>query len=187
MAGPAERTAQQTRQGLMATGNRVRGQGTAAVAGFDARDYLSADALGSLFEQAGRTTFMPQLRGLQARNSARGIRGPLAGATEGDLAASFRRDLMATAGRFAGQAGQMNLSRAGRLAEIGGEDRAQGLSLLGTELELEMARAAEKQRKKSGWGGIIGGAIGGLAGSFIPGVGTGLGAAMGSRLGGSVA
>lgn len=183
--GPEARLRDASRD-LMRSGGAVRSEGTAAIRGFDPSDYLGADALRAVFDEATRTNFLPQLRGLQARNARRGIRGKLAGATEGDLASAFQRNLLARTAEFGAERGRMAFNRGRELAEIGGTDRAQGLSLLGTELELKMARDAEKARKRSGWGGLLGGALGGLAGSFIPGVGTGLGASIGSRLGGAV-
>lgn len=169
---------------LRAGGGATRAAGTSAVREFDATNYLGADALQSVFDESTVTNFMPQLRRLQARNARRGVRGNLAGATEGDLASSFHRNLMARVAAAGGERARLDLGRAGRLADIGGEDRAQGLSLLGTELELKMARDEAKRNRKRGiWGTLgagAGAAVGGLMGNPA------LGARIGSRIGGAL-
>lgn len=184
----AERRASRARRRSLTRGGRIQSEGVAALRDFDPRDFLGADALQAVFDEATISNFLPQLRGLQARNARRGVRGPLAGALEGDLASGFQRNLLATAGRFGSQAANLEVGRGQALAEIGGTERAQGLSLLGTELELELAREqarrAREGRRKSALGTGIGGAIGAAAGSLIPGIGTGIGAAVGSSLGG---
>jgi len=161
-------------------------RGTQALERFDPGQFLGADALSSIFDQATRSNFLPQLRSLQARNAARGVRGPISGALEGDLASGFQRNLLAEVARAGGQRASLDFSRAQQLAEIGGAQRAQGISLLGTELELGLARQlAEQQRKsrrKRGIAGLIGSVGGGLIGSAF-GAG-GLGASIGSKLGG---
>lgn len=181
----------QTRAGLMASGEATRAEGLNAIRAFNADAYLGADALRSIFDQATTTNFMPQLRQLQARNAAKGIRGPLTGAVEGDLASGFRRDLMGTVAQYGAQRANLDISRAGQIAEIGALDRGQGISLLGTELELQLAeeqrRREERQRRRSGWGSLIGAGLGGVLGSVVPGVGTAIGAGLGARLGGAVA
>jgi hypothetical protein len=159
------------------------------LAGFDPDRFLGPEALSSVFEQATRTSFMPQLRGLQARSARRGIRGPLAGALEGDLTAGFQRNLLAEVGRNRATAAGLSLRSIGELGGLAGTRRAQGISLLGTELELDLARkqaAAETaQKRRSGLGSLLGGVAGGIAGSIIPGLGTAVGAGIGSRIGGA--
>lgn len=175
------------RERLLERGERTRTEGLEAIRTFNPADFLGPDALASVFEQATRTSFTPRLRSLQATASRRGIRGPLSGAIEGDLAASFRRDLLAEVARAGGERARLTLGRGRDLAEAGGFDRAQGLELAGTELELALAREQrereESSRRRRAVGGVIGGIVGGTAGSFIPGLGTGLGASLGARLG----
>jgi len=179
----------QQRSQLLASGGATRREGLDAIRTFDPEQFLGADALEAIIGQSTVTNFLPQLRGLQGRNARRGVRGPLAGALEGDLASSFHRNITAEAGRLGGARAGLALSRAGQIAEIGGTDRAQGISLLGTELELQLAREQmekeEAANKRKGWGSLVGGIVGGAAGSFIPGIGTGVGAGIGSRIGGS--
>jgi len=179
---PEQRAGQLSTQ-LVAQGGATRAAGTQAVAGFDPEQYLGADALQAMFESATATNFRPQLAGLQARNARRGIRGPLAGATEGDLASAFQRNLLGTTAQFGAQRGQMAFGRARELAEIGGMDRAQGISLLGTELELQLAREQAKKEEKQGKRRFFGSLIGG-AGGFL--VGGPAGAVAGAQIGGSI-
>jgi len=171
------------RDRLISTGNDTRAQGLAAVQRFDPNEFLGAEALQSVFDEATRTNFVPQLRGLQARNSRRGIRGPLAGALEGDLGSAFQRNLMARVAEFGSQRAGLTLGRARSIADIGGEDRAQGLSLLGTELELKLAREQAKKEERSSRRRGIGALIGGGAGFLLGGP---AGALIGSQVGGSV-
>ena len=173
----------------LARGEATLQQGEAAIAGFNPEDFFGADALRAMFDQATTTNFLPQLRQLQGRAGRRGIRGPLAGALEGDLAAGFSRDLLAEVGRNRGQAAGFAFQRGQSLADIGGNRRAQGISALGTELELKLAREQatreEKAAKRRGVGALLGGIAGGVLGSFVPGLGTAVGAGIGSKIGGS--
>ena len=166
----------------MGEGRRLLGAGTAALEGFDPEKYFGPQALQGMFEQATTTSFLPQLRQLQSRNASRGIRGPLAGALEGDLTSSFQRNLMAEVGRNRGQAASMAFGRGETLAGIGGTLQGQGISLLGTELELQLAREQmkrqEEMQKRRGWGMLLGG----IAGTVLGPAGT----AIGSQVGGWV-
>ena len=178
----------QTRRELIASGGATRREGLDAIRTFNPDDFLGSDALEAIIGQSTVTNFLPQLRALQARNSRRGARGPVAGALEGDLAGAFHRNITAEAGRLGSARASLALNRAGQIAEIGGTDRAQGISLLGTELELELAREQmrkeEAARKKKGKGSLIGGILGGAAG-FAFGNPL-LGAQIGAGIGGSV-
>lgn len=182
-AATPEQEASGIRRSLLAEGSATRQQGVDALRMFDPEEYLGADALQAIFEEAGATSFIPQLRNLQARNARRGVRGPLAGATEGDLASAFQRNLLATTARFGAQRGQMAFNRGSQLAEIGGFDRAQGISLLGTEMELQLAREEAKRQEKAGWRKFAGGLIGGAGGFLIGGP---AGAAAGAQIGSSI-
>ena len=162
MAGSAER--------------RARGLTSQLLSGPDPQSFLTAEALSSQFDEAVRTSFLPQMRQLQARNSARGIRGPVAGALEGDLTSSFHRNLMAQVGR-----------QAETRASIAGAERAQGISLLGTQMEMDLAREQmrreDSSRRRRGIGSMIGAIGGGVVGSMVPGLGTAVGAQVGAGLG----
>lgn len=168
----------------LARGREIQESGIQALERFDPEQFLGADALAAIFDEATATTFMPQLRGLQARNAARGIRGPLAGALEGDLASGFQRSLLARTAEFGGERARLAFGRGRELAEIGGTERAQGLSLLGTELELALAREQAEKKRKSGVLGTIGRGLG-MAGGFL--IGGPAGAAVGGELGSGAA
>ncbi|MFW6206622.1 MAG: hypothetical protein ACOC5J_01680 [Gemmatimonadota bacterium] len=172
------------RDRALRTGSRVQRQGIQAIEEFDPEQFLGADALSAMFDQATVTNLVPQLRSLQARNAQRNVRGPLAGALEGDLASAFRRDLLSQVAQAGGERARLGLQRGTQLAEFGGAERAQGLSLLGTELELQLAREQARRERRSGIGGLIGTGLGALAGTFIPGVGNALGAQIGGAIGG---
>jgi len=172
----------------LSAGGYTRGLGVGAMESFDPSKYLGADALKSMFDEATVTNFMPQLRALQARNASRGVRGPLAGALEGDLSSAFERNLLATTAQAGGTAAQLAWQRAAGITGAGSEQYGQGISLLGTELNLKLAReqmkAEQDAKKRAGIGAAAGAVAGGVAGSFIPGVGTALGAELGSTVGG---
>ena len=174
------------RTDLLETGGARRTEGLDAIRTFNPDDFLGADALSSIIDQSTITNFLPQLRALQARNSRRGIRGPLAGAVEGDLASAFQRNIAAEAGRLGGERARLTFDRGREIAEIGGTDRAQGISLLGTELEIELAREQAKKeedaRKRSGVFSLIGGVVGAGAGFFAgnPLLGAQIGSTIGS-------
>ena len=186
--GDPEAELARLRQLELERGGQLLEEGTEAIRGFDPEDFFGPEALRSQFEQATTTSFLPQLRGLQARSSRRGIRGPLAGALEGDLTTAFRRDLLAEVGRSRGLAAEFTLRRGGAIADIGGTRRAQGISLLGTELEIRLAREQAKKEedaaKRRGFGALlftiagcaIGGAKGGVEGAAI-------GCLIGSKIG----
>ena len=183
-AGPTpEQRAGQLSTSLTSAGGATRAEGTQGVRDFNPEDYLGADALSAIFERATATNFRPQMASLQARNARRGIRGPLAGATEGDLAGAFHRNLMGTVADFGAQRGQMAFGRARELAEIGGTDRAQGISLLGTELELQLAREQAKKEERQGKRRFFGSLIGGVGGFLAGGP---PGAVAGASIGGSI-
>lgn len=173
------------RSDLLRTGGARRTEGLDAIRSFNPDQFLGADALSGIIEQATVTSFLPQLRKLQARNSRRNIRGPLAGAVEGDLASAFQRNITAEAGRLGGERARLTFARGREIAEIGGTDRAQGVSLLGTELEIELAREQAKReedaRKRRGKGALIGTILGGVGGALLgnPLLGAQIGATVG--------
>jgi len=147
--------------------DQLRGEAAEAFRRFDPNEFLSADALQALFDQAG-VGFRGDLAALQARNARRGIRGPLSGALEGDLFSAFHRNLMSTAANFAGQRANLALSRAQGLAGIAGMETALLGDIQAQLLEMmtgQAERAAQRRR---------------LAGT---GLGAGLGLAAGLTLG----
>ena len=145
----------------------LRGEAAEAFRRFDPNEFLSADALQALFDQAG-VGFRGDLATLQARNQRRGIRGPIAGALEGDLFSAFHRNLMSTAANFAGQRANLALSRAQGLTGIAGMETGLAGDIQAQLLEMmtgQAERAAQRRR---------------LAGT---GLGTALGVAAGLKLG----
>lgn len=176
----AEDRAATARSRSLERGGEIQDAGVAAIRDFDPMDFLGADALKSIFQRATITNFLPQLKSLQARNARRGVRGPLAGALEGDLAAGFQRNLLSTTAQFGSRAAGLALGRGQSLAEVGGTERAQGLSLLGTELELELARERKDREERSNLFGTIGRGLG-MAGGFL--IGGPPGAAVGGEVG----
>ena len=186
----AEIEAERIRRGEIDAGGATQARGVAALESFNAEDFLGPQALQAQFEQSTRTSFLPQLRDLQGRAGRRGIRGPLAGALEGDLTSGFQRNLLAEVGRNRGQAAGFAFRRGEALTSAGGTQKAQGISLLGTELELQLARQQaqkeEKAAKRSGIGSLLGGIAGALGGFAIGGPGGAFaGAKAGATIGGS--
>lgn len=155
-----ERTLGDLRERFLGEGGQVRDAGVAAIRDFNPDDFLGADSLRSLFDEATATNFAPQLSALQARNARRGVRGPLATTTEGTLASAFQRNLLARVGENRGLAARLAFGRGTALAGIGTQERAQGLSLFGTEIDAnqaEQARLAEERaRRNSTLGSLIG-------------------------------
>jgi hypothetical protein len=172
----------------------TRGAALNAFMGFDPEKYLSADALQSLFDQAG-TGFRQDLGNLRATNERRGIRGPLAGATEGDLGAAFQRNLLSTAANFAGTRASLSLQRAQGISDRANADselafatRGQGLETLAgmadRELADEIARRQEKAGRRRGLGAGIGALAGGALGFALGGpTGAGVGSSIGGQAG----
>lgn len=148
---------------LLASGEQTYTQGVGAIRAFNPEDYLGADALKSIFDEATVRNFLPQLRELQARNSRRGVRGPLAGATEGDLGAAFQRQLLGKVAEFGSTRAQLALGRGQALTDAGGTERAQGISLLGTQLQMQLAREQMKRDTKNAWINAGGKALGAAA------------------------
>jgi hypothetical protein len=129
---------------------------------------------------------------LRATNERRGIRGPLAGATEGDLGAAFHRNLMSTAANFAGARANLSLQRAQGISDRANADselafatRGQGLETLSgmadRDLASEIAKRQEQAARRRGRGAGIGALAGGALGFALGGPG---GASIGSSIGG---
>lgn len=139
-------------------------------------DELTGPALAATFEQAAATTFEPRLAQLRGVQTRRGIRGPLAGALEGDLAASFRRDLLGTAAQFSGERARGISGLAGLETDVEQEGRRFGLA----EREFGLAERRQqfvedeaarerRARRRAGIGRLLGTAAGAGIGFFAGG------------------
>lgn len=167
---------------FLGEGKRLIGEATEGIRDFDPEEFFSPEALGALFKEAG-FDFDRRLKRLQGTQARRGIRGPIAGAIEGDLASRFQDQLTARAAEFAGARANLSMGRLESLANIGGAARAQGLNVLRSRLAQSIAQANMDRERKAQLMGALFSIGGAAAGSLIPGVGTEIGAAAGASLG----
>jgi hypothetical protein len=169
----------------------TRGAALRAVMDFDPEKFMSPEGLNALVASSV-PAFHAEMAGAQAMNERRGIRGPAAGAREGDVRVAFDRNTKGTAATWAAQRAALVLQRNQALADRADADselafatRGQGLDLVAGQADREtaerMAARAERQARRRALGAGLGTIFGSAAGFMVGGP---QGAAIGGNVGG---